>query len=288
MLLTASLACSPMWDIAAMQMPLGSSLAVSVVSTIRSCIQADAVPAWAHAVRNWSHGLHGSSCAIASHAINFCVHLERAGQSPPPAAVSFFPLPPPSHFPRSAPPLPNPEPPPPLWPPSPPELLMPPAFSLRAPVQHLPRQVMSRPRMATAADGAWDLTFFDANGHCLYRKKRRPPLLPLPSSLQPTSPPFSSPLLYPPPSSPPPSQLPPPRAVDGSNAMQESARRALNRPVLCLCAPAQCTGRGPRVAWQRARTIALSRRFISDRVVFSNRAACSLHRAAWMAQMQCR
>ena len=137
MLLTASLACSPMWDIAAMQMPLGSSLAVSVVSTIRSCIQADAVPAWAHAVRNWSHGLHGSSCAIASHAINFCVHLERAGQSPPPAAVSFFPLPPPSHFPRSAPPLPNPEPPPPLWPPSPPELLMPPAFSLRAPVQHI-------------------------------------------------------------------------------------------------------------------------------------------------------
>ena len=271
-----------------MQMPLGSSLAVSVVSTIRSCIQADAVPAWAHAVRNWSHGLHGSSCAIASHAINFCVHLERAGQSPPPAAVSFFPLPPPSHFPRSAPPLPNPEPPPPLWPPSPPELLMPPAFSLRAPVQHLPRQVMSRPRMATAADGAWDLTFFDANGHCLFRKKRRPPLLPLPSSLQPTSPPFSSPLLYPPPSSPPPSQLPPPRAVDGSNAMQESARRALNRPVLCLCAPAQCTGRGPRVAWQRARTIALSRRFISDSVVFSNRAACSLHRAAWMAQMQCR
>ena len=258
MLLTASLACSPMWDIAAMQMPLGSSLAVSVVSTIRSCIQADAVPAWAHAVRNWSHGLR------------------------------FFPLPPPSHFPRSAPPLPNPEPPPPLWPPSPPELLMPPAFSLRAPVQHLPRQVMSRPRMATAADGAWDLTFFDANGHCLFRKKRRPPLLPLPSSLQPTSPPFSSPLLYPPPSSPPPSQLPPPRAVDGSNAMQVSARRALNRPVLCLCAPAQCTGRGPRVAWQRARTIALSRRFISDRVVFSNRAACSLHRAAWMAQMQCR
>jgi hypothetical protein len=165
---------SPVAAYASLRVLPVSALSISCISCIRCGSHAEAVAAWANQVGNWSRGLHRSA-ATTETAIQFCVHLERLGQPAPPAAVSFYPLSPPPRLQPSPPPLPSSEPPPPLWPLSPPELPLPPAFSPPAPIQHLPCQVMPRPRMATAADGTWDLTFFDANGHCLFRKKKRPP-----------------------------------------------------------------------------------------------------------------